>query len=46
QVCLHDEINCALVPCGHCFCAGCGSRVRECPVCRTAVTQMLKTFRP
>ncbi|CAM9376334.1 unnamed protein product, partial [Ectocarpus sp. 6 AP-2014] len=44
-VCMTDEVNCVLVPCGHhCICLTCASRLEECPICRRAVTQKIKTF--
>ena len=44
-ICLDDNAEYAVVPCGHrCLCASCISAVSECPVCRGAMTATLRVF--
>jgi len=48
-VCMVSQKQFAFVPCGHvCVCAECadliGKSTRECPMCCTACTQIIKTF--
>ena len=49
-VCLENDRNCVLYPCGHqCVCQGCGqeliSRKSPCPLCRSAIKDCIKVFR-
>ena len=44
-ICLDDNAEYAVVPCGHrCLCASCIKAVSECPVCRGAMTAVLRVF--
>ena len=44
-VCLDDDANYAVVPCGHrCLCADCLKMVSHCPVCRTRMAAVLRVF--
>ena len=44
-VCLDGNAEYAVVPCGHrCLCASCIKAVSECPVCRGAMTAVLRVF--
>ena len=44
-VCLDGDAEYAVVPCGHrCLCASCIKAVSECPVCRGAMTAVLRVF--
>ena len=44
-VCLDGDAEYAAVPCGHrCLCANCSQTVSECPVCRAAMTAVLRVF--
>ena len=44
-VCLDEDKSHALVPCGHrCVCGPCGERLAQCPVCRQAVTTMMRVW--
>ena len=44
-VCLTNEKNTVLVPCGHyCCCQGCASNMAMCPVCRTTIQFRQKVF--
>ena len=44
-VCLDGDAEYAVVPCGHrCLWASCIKAVSECPVCRGAMTAVLRVF--
>ena len=44
-ICLDGNAEYAVVPCGHrCLCASCTKAVSECPVCRGAMTAVLRIF--
>ena len=44
-ICLDDNAEYAVVPCGHrCLCASCIKTVPQCPVCRGAMTAVLRVF--
>ena len=44
-ICWDGEAEYAVVPCGHrCLCARCIKAVSECPVCRGAMTAVLRVF--
>jgi len=46
-ICLTEDATCATVPCGHkAFCQGCSetARRRNCPVCRTFVTDVMRIY--
>ena len=45
-ICMDRASNMVLVPCGHlCVCQECSQHAqRRCPICRTAVTQMVRTY--
>ena len=44
-ICLDDDAEYAVVPCGHrCLCASCIKAVSDCPVCRGAMTAVLRVF--
>ena len=44
-ICLDDNAEYAVVPCGHrCLCASCTKAVSKCPVCRGAMTTVLRVF--
>ena len=44
-ICLDDNAEYAVVPCGHrCLCASCIKSVSDCPVCRGAMTAVLRVF--
>ena len=44
-ICLDDDAEYAVVPCGHrCLCANCSETVSQCPVCRTQMTAVLRVF--
>jgi len=44
-ICLENERCVALVPCGHlCLCRECCGTQTKCPVCRTPITNFLRTY--
>jgi chromosome segregation ATPase len=47
-VCFENEVNTALVPCGHTYCKGCSeadkSRYAKCPQCRQQINARIKIF--
>lgn len=47
-VCFDNEVNTALVPCGHTYCKGCSeadrSRYAKCPQCRAPINARVKIF--
>lgn len=47
-VCFDNEVNTALVPCGHTYCKGCSeadrSRYAKCPQCRQQINARIKIF--
>lgn len=47
-VCFDNEVNTALVPCGHTYCKGCSeadrSRFAKCPQCRQQINARVKIF--
>ncbi|CAJ1395236.1 unnamed protein product [Effrenium voratum] len=44
-VCLDKPANVVMVPCGHIFaCQGCGQKLKECAICRSKVSQVLKVY--
>ena len=44
-ICWDGDAEYAAVPCGHrCLCANCSQTVSECPVCRAAMTAVLRVF--
>jgi hypothetical protein len=45
SICLDGDAEYAVVPCGHrCLCASCIKAVSECPMCRGAITAVLRVF--
>ena len=46
RVCLTNEVDVAIVPCGHVLCRRCSSAVSRCPFCRLQVSKAMKIFRP
>ena len=44
-ICLDDDAEYAVVPCGHrCLCVNCSKAVSECPVCRGEMAAVLRVF--
>ncbi|CAI9097022.1 OLC1v1033309C2 [Oldenlandia corymbosa var. corymbosa] len=46
RVCLSNEVDVTLVPCGHVLCRRCSSAVSRCPFCRMQVSKAVRIFRP
>ncbi|KAL1292332.1 hypothetical protein AAHE18_20G264300 [Arachis hypogaea] len=46
RVCLSNEVDITIVPCGHVLCRRCSSAVSKCPFCRLQVTKAIRIFRP
>lgn len=46
RVCLSNEVDVTLIPCGHVLCRRCSSAVSRCPFCRIQVSKTLRIFRP
>jgi len=45
SICMENPNEIVFVPCGHnCVCHECGEGLRDCPLCRTKITQKVKTF--
>jgi len=44
-ICLENERCVALIPCGHlCLCRECSGTQKKCPVCRTPIQDLLRTY--
>jgi len=44
-ICLEKERCVALIPCGHlCLCRDCSGTQKKCPICRTVITDFLRTY--
>ena len=42
KVCMDEDIDCVLLDCGHLVtCNQCGKKLRECPICRQQVLEVL-----
>lgn len=46
RICLTNEIDITVVPCGHVLCRRCSSAVSRCPFCRLQVSKTIKIYRP
>ncbi|KAI3443790.1 hypothetical protein Pfo_000455 [Paulownia fortunei] len=46
RVCLNNEVDVTLIPCGHVLCWRCSSAVSRCPFCRLQVSKTIRIFRP
>ncbi|XP_010547716.1 PREDICTED: sacsin isoform X2 [Tarenaya hassleriana] len=46
RICLTNEVDMTLVPCGHVLCRRCASAVSRCPFCRLQVAKTIRIFRP
>ncbi|TXG56914.1 hypothetical protein EZV62_018227 [Acer yangbiense] len=45
-ICLSNEVDMTIVPCGHVLCRRCSSAVSKCPFCRLQVTKTVRIFQP
>ncbi|XP_059656455.1 uncharacterized protein LOC132303270 isoform X2 [Cornus florida] len=46
RVCLSNEVDITIVPCGHVLCRRCSSAVSKCPFCRLQVSKTIRIYRP
>lgn len=46
RVCLSNEVDMTIIPCGHVLCRKCSSAVSRCPFCRLQVSKTMRIFRP
>jgi len=45
KICEENEKQVVFLPCGHfCTCFDCSERIENCPLCRGAIIQKVKTF--
>ena len=45
KICLTNEINVVLIPCGHLICCNlCVTPLKKCPICRLKIEKVVKTF--
>lgn len=46
-ICLDKQSDAVFLPCGHvCCCLDCSANLELCPMCRTAITQKIRIYRP
>jgi len=46
KVCFENPIDCVLLKCGHMVvCIECGTNLKNCPICRQAISEIVKTFK-
>jgi hypothetical protein len=43
-VCFDNEVNTALVPCGHTYCSYCINKTNNCYICRGNIRNKIKLF--
>lgn len=46
RICLSNEVDNTIIPCGHVLCRRCSSAVSRCPFCRLQVAKTMRIFRP
>ncbi|XP_071734151.1 uncharacterized protein [Rutidosis leptorrhynchoides] len=46
RICLTNEVDITIIPCGHVLCRRCSSAVSRCPFCRLQVSKTIKIYRP
>ncbi|TYH39166.1 hypothetical protein ES332_D12G162000v1 [Gossypium tomentosum] len=46
RVCLSNEVDMTIAPCGHVLCHRCSSAVSRCPFCRLEVKKTIRIYRP
>lgn len=46
SICMANQINTVCIPCGHrCVCMDCKAKnLKECPICRVKIQQIVQTF--
>lgn len=46
-ICMKEPVNCTILECGHTgTCFTCSEELKECPICRQAVTRVIRIFKP
>lgn len=46
KICFEKSIDSVLISCGHlCVCYGCASGLKNCPMCRAVIIQVVRTFK-
>jgi len=46
-ICYVEPINAVLMPCAHlCSCHACAEALKDCPICRSVITQIIQTYMP
>lgn len=43
-ICMDDQREIGLIPCGHTFCSKCSNDMKTCPICRKVVKDKLKLY--
>ncbi|XP_031495485.1 uncharacterized protein LOC116261037 isoform X2 [Nymphaea colorata] len=46
RICLNNEVDMMIIPCGHVLCHRCSSAVSKCPFCRLQVSRTHRIYRP
>lgn len=44
QICLNENINTCIVPCGHTYCSTCSNKLHNCAICRKGIKQRVKMY--
>lgn len=45
KICMEEEVCIVFMPCGHLACCKeCSERLKECPICRAAITQRVRAY--
>lgn len=46
-ICCVEPISAVLMPCAHlCSCHGCATTLKNCPICRSVISQIIQTYMP
>jgi len=46
KVCFENPINCVLLKCGHMVvCVDCGTNIKNCPICRRTISEIVKIYK-
>ncbi|KAG0589167.1 hypothetical protein KC19_1G000400 [Ceratodon purpureus] len=46
RICLTNEVDTIVIPCGHVLCQRCSTALSKCPFCRRQVTKCQRIYRP
>ena len=45
KICMEDRVRVTFLPCGHLVCCEkCASSMEECPICRSRISEAIRTF--